>query len=105
MKNPLLYPASKEQVIFDVVRRDKNIQNLRLEALVENMFLGTGFTLSIEQLYDLTTNDADTIAFRNGMIADLIANPKLEKAFFLIPSSLAYLKEFTRKMEHRDNII
>ncbi len=105
MKNPLLYPASKEQVVFDVVRRDKNIQNLRLEALVENMFLGTGFTLSIEQLYDLTTNDADTIAFRNGMIADLIANPKLEKAFFLIPSSLAYLKEFTRKMEYRDNVI
>lgn len=105
MKNPLLYPADKEPMVFDVVRRDKNIQNLKMQMLVDNIFLGTAFSLSIDELYNLATNDAETIAFRNGMIADLVANPKLEEAFFLIPSSLAYMKEFTRKMGHRDNII
>ena len=105
MKNPLLYPANKEQVLFDTVRRDKNVQNLKLQLLVDNIFLGTSFSLTVDELYDLSTNDADTIAFRNGMISDLISNPKLEEAFFQIPSSLAYLKEFTRKMEHRDNIV
>lgn len=105
MKNPLLYPANKEEIVFDVVRRDKNIQNLKMQMLVDNIFLGTSFSLSIDELYDLTTNDADTIFFRNGMIEDLISNPKLEEAFFQIPSSLAYLKEFTRKMEHRENIV
>lgn len=105
MKNPLLYPANGQEVVFDTVRRDKNIQNLKIGTLVENIFLGTRFSLTIDDLYNLATNEAETIKFRNDMIDDLISNPKLEEAFFQIPSALAYLKEFTRKMEFRESDI
>lgn len=105
MKNPLLYPDSKEPMIFDTVRREKNVANLRLETLVNNIFLGTPFSLSVEELYNLATSDPETISYRIDMIRDLISNPQLEEAFFEIPSTLAYLKEFTRKMEYRSSLI
>jgi len=105
MKNPLLYPDGKEPMIFDTVRREKNIQNLRLESLVNNIFLGTQFSLSVEELYNLATSDAETINYREDMIRDLISNPQLEEAFFEIPSTLIYLKEYTRKMEFRSSLI